>query len=289
MQRILIAGCGDIGSNLGRQLGAAGYSVWGLKRDPSDLAPPLQPLAADLSDPATLQLPPHLDAVIYSAAAASFSAADYQAAYVDGVRNLIAALRQARQSPQKILFVSSTAVYGQCAGEWVDEDTPAQAAGFAGACLRQGERLIWESGWPASVVRFGGIYGPGRTRLIESVRHASAQRPAGNPLYTNRIHRDDCVRVLAHVLELAVAEPLYLAVDDAPAPLDEVLCWIAEQIGVAPPPLAAEAIKPGAETRPDPQTRRRTSKRCRNTRLRNSGFHFRYPSYKEGYASLLHG
>lgn len=288
MQRILIAGCGDIGSKLGIQLGSAGYAVWGLKRDPRGLPSPIQPLAADLSNPATLQLPPHLDAVIYSATAASFSAADYQAAYVDGVHNLLTALRQTGQSLQKLLFVSSTSVYGQSSGEWVDEATPAQAAGFAGECLRQGEQLVWESGWPATVVRFGGIYGPGRTRLIESVRQGTAKRAAGHPLYTNRIHRDDCVRVLAHMLEQEHLERLYLAVDDAPAPLDEVLCWIAGQLGVAHPPLTAEAaLKPGAETRRDPQTRLRSSKRCRNARLRASGFQFLYPSYREGYAPLL--
>ena len=130
--------------------------------------------------------------------------------------------------------------------------------------------------------------GPGRTRLIESVRQGTAKRTAGAALYTNRIHRDDCVRVLAHLLEQEHMERLYIAVDDAPTPLDEVLCWIAEQLGVAPPPVLAEpAIKPGAETRPDPQTRLRSSKRCRNARLRASGFQFRYPSYKEGYAALL--
>ena len=288
MARILIAGCGDIGATLGQSLSAAGHEVWGLKRHPADLPPGIQPLAADLTDPATLNvLPPALDGVVYSAAAAGFSEAAYQAAYATGVQNLLDALRRAGQQPHRLLFTSSTSVYAQHQGEWVDEDTPAEAGGFSGRCIRAGEQRMWDSPWPAVAVRFGGIYGPGRTRLIESVRAGTATRPAGPPLYTNRIHRDDCARVLEHLLFLPDPAPLYLAVDDDPAPLGEVLSWLATQLGVPEPPLAANPpLKPGAEIG-DPALRMRASKRCRNARLRASGFQFRYPSYRDGYAALL--
>ena len=288
MARILIAGCGDIGATLGQSLSAAGHEVWGLKRHPADLPPGIQPLAADLTDPATLNvLPPALDGVVYSAAAAGFSEAAYQAAYATGVQNLLDALRRAGQQPHRLLFTSSTSVYAQHQGEWVDEDSPAEAGGFSGRCIRAGEQRMWDSPWPAVAVRFGGIYGPGRTRLIESVRAGTATRPAGPPLYTNRIHRDDCARVLEHLLFLPDPAPLYLAVDDDPAPLGEVLSWLATQLGVPEPPLAANPpLKPGAEIG-DPALRMRASKRCRNARLRASGFQFRYPSYRDGYAALL--
>ncbi|HOW75826.1 MAG TPA: SDR family oxidoreductase [Candidatus Competibacteraceae bacterium] len=289
MARILIAGCGDVGTTLGQALGAAGHKVWGLKRHPADLPSSIQPLAADLTDPATLTvLPPKVDAVVYSAAAAGFSEAHYQAAYVEGVHNLLNALRQAGQHPQRLLFTSSTSVYAQHQGEWVDEDSPAKADGFSGRCLREGERLMWNSGWPAVAVRFGGIYGPGRTRLIDNVRVGSATCSDGPPIYTNRIHRDDCARVLEHLLKHPKPEPLYIAVDDDPASLDEVLNWLADQLGVPQPPRVPQPpLKPGAETRRDPATRMRASKRCRNVRLRASGFQFRYPSYREGYAALI--
>lgn len=288
MARILIAGCGDVGATLGRNLAAVGHTVWGLKRHPTGLPSGVQPLAADLNDPASLrQLPPDLDGVAYCTAAANFSEAAYQAAYVTGVRQLLEALAQSGQPPRRFVFSSSTSVYAQHQGEWVDETSPATAHGFSGRCLRAGEQLLWESAWSAVAVRFGGIYGPGRTRLIDSVRDGSAACPAGPPVYTNRIHRDDCARVLEHLLFLPQPLPLYLAVDDDPAPLDAVLRWLAEQLGMPEPPLAAAApIKPGAENRPSAM-RSRASKRCRNTRLRASGFQFRYPSYREGYAALL--
>ncbi|MDG4548850.1 MAG: SDR family oxidoreductase [Candidatus Contendobacter sp.] len=288
MARILIAGCGDVGATLGRGLNAAGHEVWGLKRRPADLPPGIRPLAADLTDPTTLNtLPPDLDAVVYSAAAAGFNEAAYQAAYVTGIDNLLEALRQAGQQLRRLLFASSTSVYAQHQGEWVDEDSPAEADSFSGRCIRAGERLMWESPWPAVAVRFGGIYGPGRTRLIDSVRAGTAARPAGPPLYTNRIHRDDCARVLEHLLFLPRPAPLYLAVDDDPAPLGEVLSWLATRLGVPEPPLAVTPpLKPGAEAG-DSMLRMRASKRCRNARLRASGFQFRYPGYRDGYATLL--
>ncbi|MBK8184081.1 MAG: SDR family oxidoreductase [Candidatus Competibacteraceae bacterium] len=291
MGRILIAGCGDLGVTLGQNLHAAGHAIWGLKRHPADLPPTIQPLAADLGDPATLaRLPPDLDFVIYSAAASGFTETAYQTAYVSGVANLLRALSKAGQQPQRVLFASSTSVYAQHQGEWVDETSPTESESFSGRCIRHGEQLLADYPWPAVAVRFGGIYGPGRTRLIDSVRDGSASRSPGAPIYTNRIHRDDCARVLEHLLDLPNPQRVYVAVDDEPAPLDEVLCWLAAQLGAPEPPLASQSpLKPGADARGNAMPRLRASKRCRNARLRASGFQFRYPSYREGYAALLAG
>ncbi|MGH7858881.1 MAG: SDR family oxidoreductase, partial [Candidatus Binatia bacterium] len=92
---------------------------------------------------------------------------------------------------------------------------------------------------------------------------------------TNRIHRDDCAGVLRHLLDLRAPEPLYVAVDDEPASQCEVYRWIAARIG-APAPRAEPGARP-----------RRNNKRCRNARLHASGYVFRYPTYREGYGSLI--
>jgi len=292
MARILIAGCGDVGTTLGQMLHTTGHQVWGLKRDPAGLLPSgIHTIVADLTNPKTLTtLPPDLDFVVYSAAAAGFSEAHYQAAYVTGVSYLLEALRQTGQQPKRLLFTSSTSVYAQHQGERVDENSPAEAEGFSGRCIRQGEQRMWTSGWPAVAVRFGGIYGPGRTRLIDSVLDGTATCPEGPPVYTNRIHRDDCARVLEHLLQQSEPEKLYIAVDDDPAPLNEILDWLASQLRVPKPRRVMQPpSKPGAETRRDPAMRMRASKRCCNTRLRATGFQFRYPSYQNGYAALLEG
>lgn len=272
---VLIAGCGDVGTALGLDLAMAGHRVWGLRRDPSALPPPIGPIAADLSRPETLgALPAGIGQVVYAAAADGFSDAAYRAAYVEGVENLQRAL--AGRQVRRFVFVSSTAVYGQGDGEWVDESSPTEPSGFSGRRVLQGEERVRSGPFPGVVVRFGGIYGPGRTRLIESVRRGEpcVEAPAR---FTNRIHRDDCAGVLRHVLELGAPAPVYLAVDGAPAPDCEVRDWLAHLLGVPPPARASDAAG-------SPQ---RGNKRCRNERLIASGYRFRYPTYREGYAALL--
>ncbi len=276
MANILIVGCGDIGSRLGVNLAADGHKVWGLKRNTATLSPQIHPLTGDLAHANTLNLPQEpLDYVFYTAAAGSYSEAQYRIAYVDGVANLLTVLTAAGQQPRRILLVSSTSVYAQQQGEWVDEDSPAEATGFSGRCIREGEALLWRGPYPATVIRFGGIYGPGRTRLIDSVRDGTARCVPG--VYSNRIHSQDCARALQHLMALDEPEPLYLGVDDDPALLCDVLRWLAERLGVDAPPMA--------EQRDDGEQRQRGNKRCRNARLRESGFEFIYPGYQQGYAA----
>lgn len=281
MARIVIAGCGYVGSELALNLIQAGHEVWGLKRNTATLATPIQALAADLSDRNSLLFPPKLDYVVYAAAAGGFSEQRYQTAYVDGIANILAALKDAGQSLKRFIFVSSTSVYGQHQAEWIDESSPANADGFAANCLRTGEQQVWDSPYSGIVIRFGGIYGPGRTRLLDSVRSGSARCVEG--VYSNRIHRDDCAAALQHLLTLTDVElePLYIGVDDEPVLQCEVLQWLATQLQ-APPPLIVTADE-------SPETRMRTNKRCRNNRLRNGGFRCRYPSFREGYAELIAG
>lgn len=278
MTRILIAGCGDVGSALGMRLTRAGYAVWGLRRQIGELPPELTPIAADLTDINTLEhLPTGFRHVIYTAAASGRDDDAYRAAYVDGPRNLIAALRRARQPVERFVFTSSTGVYGQTDGGWVDESSATEPASFTGRRLLEGEGVVHASPWRSIVVRLAGIYGPGRTRLLERAR-AGVPVIRDAPTYTNRIHRDDCAGVLAHVLGLSNPASCYIGVDDAPAPLADVVDWLCDHAGWPRPP---------ADVPDTTSARRGGNKRCRNRRLRESGYVFRYPTYREGYATLL--
>jgi nucleoside-diphosphate-sugar epimerase len=177
----------------------------------------------------------------------------------------------------RFFYASSTGVYAQSHGEWVDEDSPTEPTGFSGLRVLEGERLALEGVPGAVVVRFGGIYGPGRTRLVDTVRRG-ATCVESPPLYTNRIHRDDCAGVLRHLLSLERAASAYVAVDHAPAPQCEVMDWLAARLGVpAPRRVRGQAPEAGPGG----------SKRCRNARLLASGYAFLYPTYREGYAALL--
>jgi nucleoside-diphosphate-sugar epimerase len=280
MARVLIAGCGYVGTALAARLAAEGQEVWGLRRSAAGLPPGIHHLAADLTNPLTLRrLPPDLDVVCYTAAAEGADDAAYRAIYVAGLRHLLAALVEQRQAPRRVLFTSSTAVYAQSHGEWVDETSPTEPQHFTGSRLLEGERLLLAGPFPATVLRFGGIYGPGRTSLLERVRQGLATCQEGPPRYTNRIHRDDCVGALRHLMTLPEPDALYLGVDHEPADQGDVLRWLADRLG-APMPR----VEPASTA---PARRHRTNKRCRNAKLVASGYTFRYPTFREGYAALI--
>jgi nucleoside-diphosphate-sugar epimerase len=273
---VLIAGCGYVGSALGLELLAAGDRVWGLRRNVSQLPAGFAAIAADLSLPGALaELPRALDYVVYCASADGSSEAAYVKAYVTGLERLLAALESS--AVRRVFFTSSTAVYAQLDGQWVDEDSLTTPTHFSGVRLLEAEALLRSSPLPATVLRCSGIYGPGRTRLIDSVRQGTA---VASDRFTNRIHRDDVAGAIAHLLRSESPPELLLLNDDQPAPEREVLSYLAACLGVAEPARAPTAgVSPG----------RSGVKRCSNARLRATGYQLRYPSYREGYAALLSG
>jgi nucleoside-diphosphate-sugar epimerase len=279
MSNILIAGCGYVGSALARARVARGDNVYGLRRNPVDLPGGVTPIAADLAVPRTLaELPPAIDVVVYAASPGGRDDAFYRTTYVEGLRNLLAALKQQGQEPRRTIFVSSTAVYGQTRGEWVDETSDTHPSHYSGQRLLEAETLLCDSGLPGIVLRLGGIYGPRRTRLIDEVRQGRAAISRDGPRYTNRIHRDDCAGVLDHLIDLADPADCYLGVDCEPEDEAVVLRWLAGVLGAAPPRQAS------ADRRSE---QRSGNKRCRNARLVSSGYSFRYPSYRDGYTAVL--
>lgn len=270
--KVLIAGCGYVGCALAVELHAEGHVVSGLRRDVSRLPPGIVPIAADLGDPLGLRttLAGHaFDAVVYAAAADGRDEASYRRAYVEGLSHVLDAIAR----PQRLVFTSSTGVYGQGAGEWIDETSPTVPARFTGDIMLEAEELLELYDTCTIALRLGGIYGPARTRLIEQVRMDAAELPSG-PSFTNRIHRDDCAGAIAHLLQIDEPAPVYLGVDDDPADKRDVLGWLAAALDRPEPPVC-KADPPSA------------GKRCSNARLAATGYRFRYPTFREGYGELL--
>jgi nucleoside-diphosphate-sugar epimerase len=280
MARVLIAGCGYVGEALGERLLADDHEVWGLRRNPRTLPAGIVSISADLAQPEDLaDLPGDIDFVFYLASPNGSEDALYRRAYVEGLRGLIAAFHRTGQKP-RLLFASSTAVYRQHDGSWVDESSETAPEHWSGKRLLEGEQLAFQALPSATVVRFGGIYGPRRTQLVDRVREGRAAYRAHPPQYANRIHRDDCAGALRHLMNLENSDSIYLAVDNEPAEERAVFLWLA---GVMGSPVPREAEKAGASKRP------RGNKRCRNARLVQSGYTFRYPTFREGYSAVLEG
>lgn len=277
--RSLIAGCGFLGLALAERLKQDGARVWGLRRS-EPITTSIDWLQADLSKPDMLRSLPDVDTVVYAVSADASNPVDYRTAYVEALRNLLSSPMMERAKP-KLLFVSSTAVYAQNDGSWVNEESPTEPEHFSGKILLQAEELVRQyrgaEGTLGCVVRAGGIYGPGRTRLIDSVKSGQAQINKAIPSYTNRIHRDDLAGAIQHLMSRDDLAACYLAVDSDPADRADVLGWLAQQLQVPPPQEIS-----GAAT-----SRTGSNKRCSNARLLQSGYELRYPTFREGYAAML--
>ena len=225
---------------------------------------------------------------------------------MDGLSNVLDAALLSGAPVRRVLFVSSTAVYGDAGGGWVDESTTPEPVGFSGRIIREAEELLTRrlDGTRISpvVLRLGGIYGPGRTRLIDQVRSGSAVVPTESR-FTNRIHRDDAAAAVVHLCTMESAPaPVYLGVDDEPAELGVVLRFLAAELELPEPPSGT--VKPGSQTGRDAaggqaaaasgpkasgEPSRGGNKRCSNALLRSTGFEFTYPSFREGYRAILAG
>ena len=281
--KVLFIGCGDIGIRTIHRLGCSHSDlVWkalAMRRHPAELPPDINSVAVDLRDTTMLSellASNCFDAIVVTLTADQMTDQGYADTYVTGAQSLQLALEQSGASPGLIIWVSSTGVYHQSSGEWVDESTAINPSSFRGKRLLEAEQVIQQLSANSVVVRFSGIYGPGRSRLVNQVRQGIIAAAAPEH-WSNRIHSEDCAGVLAHLLNRcgqgAVLEPLYLATDNEPVPAHKMQSWLAERLEVEP--LESS------------ETRQTGNRRCSNQQLRTSGYLFRYPTYKEGYGALL--
>jgi nucleoside-diphosphate-sugar epimerase len=274
MAGVFIAGAGYVGTAAAALLESAGHAVDLGRRTPgqSPRAHAMDVLRPE-TYPAALR---EATCVVYCVSADGFTEESYRAAYVEGLARVIEAASAG--AVRRLVFVSSTGVFGQDDGSVVEETSPALPKGFSGKALLEGEALLASAPFEATVVRFSGIYGPGRDRLIRMVRAGSPVSARSRAAITNRIHRDDCARAVAHLVESPAVQSLYLGSDEAPTAMGEILDWIAGRLGLPPPPVGPDS--------PD-VLQRGGNKRISSARLRGEGFRFLYPTYREGFGSLL--
>jgi nucleoside-diphosphate-sugar epimerase len=283
---VLIAGCGDLGTEVGLRFAQLGHAVVGLRRNASVLPAEISGQSVDLSAEKPV-IPPDTAMVVVTISAGRPTEEAYRAAYLDGLGNLLDALDDARVTPDRMLLVSSTAVYDVNDGSWVDEQTPANATPGTDSIVLDAERMLHSRLPTATVLRLAGIYGPGRERLITQVREGAPL--SARPRHTNRIHRDDAAAAIVHLLlRTEQPAPLYLGVDNAPVTGNEVLLFLAAELGL-PEPTLNDSANDSALIAPSPDSQRGGDKLLNNRLLLHTGFTFAYPTYREGYRAVLAG
>jgi len=287
MVRVVIVGCGYVGLELGRQLRDAGHDVVGVRRSEAGLdavaAAGLEPCRADATDPASLADLPDAEWVVFAASSGGRGADAARAVYVEGLRNVIEEYADRASPPDRLVYTSSTGVYGDHDGAVVDEETPLDPQTEKTRVLAEAEEVAVDeaaaAGIDGTVARFAGLYGPGRYRLD---RYLEGPVTEG---YLNMVHREDAAGAVAFCLESDSARgEVVVVVDDEPVDKWAFADWLAAECGVETPPKRTTA-----ERLADPDlsaaARRRieTSKRCSNDRLCGLGYGFAYPTYRAGY------
>ncbi|PID66557.1 MAG: NAD(P)-dependent oxidoreductase [Gammaproteobacteria bacterium] len=274
--KILLAGCGQLGLQLGRQLQRNGDEVIGIKRSNVPASFPLH--LADLSESHTLaEETPNYDVIVFTATPNRYEENAYRHTYTTVLANVLDFAKR-HTVPPWIIFTSSTSVYGQHQGEWVDENSPTEPTAFSGQWVLHGERYLQKHWENYLMVRFSGIYGHNRRWLINT---ATGGRPIQKipPIWTNRIQDADCVGSLYFLINAyrqnQALEPVYLLSDNQPVGRYEVCAFICQLLGQPLPPIE------------DKNLTENCNKRCDNGRISALGYRFDYPTFTQGYRAIL--
>lgn len=262
----MIAGYGYLGGALGKSLVSKGNEVWGLSRT-------IGAIQADLTKPDTLLDLPAVDHAVLCQAPSKSD--NYYDTYVAGTRNLIRAL--AGKLSGKLIFISSTRVYGRSQGEggaWIDESVEPRPDDEDGRSLLEAEQIVREAS--GIVFRLGGIYGPGRNR-IRQIRSGELL-PEFSETYVNRIHVEDVVRGIELLLNKGRPGEVYLGVDDQPTTQNEFYTWLFERLSLQRSPYGSKATA---------HSHGPSNKRCSNGKVKKLGLQLKYQTYQEGYSTLI--
>jgi nucleoside-diphosphate-sugar epimerase len=279
-ERILIAGAGWLGGALARTLLAARYEVVVLRRDAAQLKALAEagatPLALDLAAPgAAKRIPGAIDAIVACQSAGDDTPDAYRAAYVASNAALLDAAARLRVSA--FVYTGSTGVFGQRDGGDVVEGSPPAPSGPAGEVLAEAEGLVLgaaEGGVPARIVRLSGLYGPGRTGIVERVRSGRLALGPGDDAWMNFCHLEDAVAIVVAALLRGEPGRVYHGSDAGPARRREVVEWVAGRLGIPPP--RGEVAVPGP------------NRRIRSEWTRAAlGVELRVPTFREGLRDLL--
>jgi nucleoside-diphosphate-sugar epimerase len=287
MKRLLIVGCGDIALRALPRL-VRHYQVFGLARKAEQAqriaALGAKPLTGDLDEPSTLQvLAGAADLVLHLAPPGESGESDQRSA------NLIAAL--SARAPERLVYISTSGVYGDCGGAWVDEARPLAPQNLRAVRRVDAERSLLEWGRQCGVavvvLRVPGIYAAERLPLAQLKRGAPVLR-AEDDVYTNHIHADDLAGICLLALARGAAGRAYNASDDGEIKMGDYFDLVADRARLPRPPRITRAAAEAGAISEGLMSFMRESRRMNNTRIKAElGLRLRYPSVHEGVPSFV--
>lgn len=290
-KRLVIFGCGYLGSALARAAVAAGAQVEALTRNPEKAAAlRAQGLAKVVVADLTAsdwhgQLTAGPDFAVNCVS--SDGPETYRRSYVGGMQSTLVWAAAGGAPAGTILYTSSTSVYAQGDGVTVDESLPAEGGTPNGAIIRESEIILQLA--PAAacrrwfILRLAGIYGPERHHLLDQLREGAPALNGTGEHRLNLAHRDDIVAAMLACLGAppGVANEIFNVADLAPARRQEVVAWLAAQLGRPAPAFDGTAgIRRGGRPMPD---RVISSDKIR----RVLGWSPQYPHYRVGFGAIL--
>lgn len=290
-KRLVVFGCGDLGSEVTRKGLARGVRVTALTRNPAKAAAlratGIEVVEADLASTGWhSRIAGGVDFVVNSVSSGGAGIDGYRRSYVDGMTSIVAWARSVG-GVGTIVYTGSTSVYPQGGGAIVDETTPVAtpADGDRPALLVEAERTLFTGAGDgaaarAFVLRLAGLYGPGRTHLLEQVR---AGEVAGRgDVRLNLVHRDDAAGAVwaALTAPAEVASDVFNVADDGAATKAEVVAWLTARLGVAAPRFTGAPAAGRRAVTPD--------RVIANARIKAVlGWRPRFSDFRAGYENIL--
>ncbi|MGN6385347.1 MAG: SDR family oxidoreductase [Verrucomicrobiota bacterium] len=269
-----IIGCGYTGSRVGELLARSGVEVYGMRRS-ADAEDELKRKGINLIRADILEYgwKERFDWVINTISSSGGTVSDYQRVYLEGARRILEGLRE--NPPERFLFTSSTSVYGQTDGAWVNEESETNPQAETSKVLVETESEISKAGqWLRNIiVRLGGIYGPGRGYAFKQFVAGNAVMRGDGGNYMNLIHVEDAAAAIVHLLKHPESNGVYNIVDDEPVTQRDFYNYLSHRMNLPVPERAAVVEK----------KRGVTNKRVANQRVKKTGYRFKYSTFREGY------